>query len=382
MVLNVWELALLMLLMETGICALSGGARVYKSSNVVHFPVGSNAKFSTPVGNLPLTRKRAGSVSHRVVEGPSAPKKSKLLPQTTPIPATFNQPGNASTDKEDAQCSSVGRSSSPNNCLPSTQVANGSSVVKSLFPQAQSSSPPPNSSGPVTPPQSTSSPNSKSGTPNGVSPAVHCSVSTSPENITPASCTVITSERVVVSPCKHIAYTVERNRCISSPSSLKLQNRVSPKRSGKRDCVKGRLDFGGSDEVVSVDEPRVDETSTPESEKDEDIFGLDLPTLFGPNFSFSELLNDLDLGCQGLECPCEPTSGASTDSASGTSQDGNQGTDQVLSEFSSTVTEVISGNDMHIQGSSDAPNTVTSITKSIRILSPAKGQVGSLEQQD
>ncbi|CAN0926418.1 hypothetical protein LINGRAHAP2_LOCUS35329, partial [Linum grandiflorum] len=161
----------------------------------------------------------------------------------------------------------------------------------------------PNSSSPVTPPQSTSSPVSKSGTPNGVSPAVHCT----PENITPASCTtVITSERVVVSPCKHIAYTVERNRSVASPSSLK----PSPKRS----CVKGRLDFGGSDATVSVNEPRVNDetTSTPESEQDEELFALDLPSMFGPNFSFNELLNGLD-----FDCPCEPTSGASTDSGSG-----------------------------------------------------------------
>ncbi|CAL1378914.1 unnamed protein product [Linum trigynum] len=194
------------------------------------------------------------------------------------------------------------------------------------------------------------------------------------KNTTPTGCTVITSERVMVSPCKHISYTVERNRRISSPL------KPGAKRSGKRDCVKGRLDFGCSDEiVVSVDKIRVDDgTSTPEPDKDENVFGLDLPNIFGPNFSFSDLMSDLDFGLEGFaSCPCEPTSASSTDSASGTSQDGNAGVDQVFSEFCSSVTEVISGNDM--QGCSDAVTAVQSVTKSIKILCPAQGSNGFSE---
>ncbi|CAI0471213.1 unnamed protein product, partial [Linum tenue] len=309
-----------------------------KSPNMVPIPTTA----SNVVANLPATRKRGGSATNRVLKAPNASKKAKLLSGTTPTTATTNRPGNASIANEVVQCSSL-VASSPNNCLP--QVANGASIAKRLFNQ-------PHSSGPETPPQS-----------------ITCSATTTPQNVTPTGCTVITSERVMVSPCKHISYTVERNRCITSPLKPGF------KRSGKRDCVKGRLDFGGSDEIM----PRVDEeASTPESDKDENVFGLDLPDIFGPNFSFSDLMSDLDFGMEGFaSCPCEPTSGASTDSASGTSQDGNTGGDQVFSEFCSSVTEVISGND--IQGS-DAVTAVQSVTKSITILQT--DPMGSQKQQD
>ncbi|CAN1303898.1 hypothetical protein LINPERPRIM_LOCUS26016 [Linum perenne] len=306
-----------------------------KSRNSVPNPMASNSKLSAPVVNLPSTRKRAGSYSNGVVQqqAPPASKKFKLLSKATASPET-------------AQGS--------NNCLTRCQAANESSIAQSSFSQPPSSSSPLiECYGPETPPQqSISSPSNESSSMVGVS--------TTPQNVAPTTCTIITSERVMVSPCKHLSYTVERNRCISSPSSMK----TGPKRSVKRDSVKGRLDFGGSDETASVSNHNliVDGISTPETDKDEDLFGMNLPALFGPDFSFAELLNELDLGWEGPACPCEPTS---TDSASGTSQDDNQAADQVLSEYSSTVTELISGNDMDIQGCSD----VNSVTKSIKILS-------------
>ncbi|CAN1853485.1 hypothetical protein LINPERHAP1_LOCUS41037 [Linum perenne] len=310
----------------------------------VPIPMASNSNLSAPVANLPLTRKRAGSNSNGVVrqQAPRASKKFKLLSKPTASPAACNQPSNASTGKETAQGS--------NNCLTRCQAANRSSIAQSSFSQPPSSSSPPiECYGPETPPQQSVS-----------SPSNESSSMVTPQNAAPTTCTIITSERVMVSPCKHVSYTVERNRCISSPSSMK----TGSKRSITRDSVKGRLDFGGSDETASVSNHNliVDGISTPETDKDEDLFGMNLPALFGPDFSFAELLNELDLGWEGPACPCEPTS---TDSASGTSQDDNQAADQVLSEYSSTVTELISGNDMDIQGCSD----VNSVTKSINILS-------------
>jgi hypothetical protein len=127
---------------------------------------------------------------------------------------------------------------------------------------------------------------------------------------------VITSERVTVSPFKNMTYyTMERNQCISSSSPVK----TTLKRMCKRDCVKGRLDFDGSDAAVNLDESVDNEFYTSESDKEGGIFDLDLPNLdmFGANFSFSELLVDLDLGCEGNACPCLPALAASADTISG-----------------------------------------------------------------
>ncbi|KAK4858484.1 hypothetical protein QYF36_017157 [Acer negundo] len=83
--------------------------------------------------------------------------------------------------------------------------------------------------------------------------------------------------------------------------------------------VKGRRDFDGSDVAVNSDKPIVNEISTSESEIEADIFDMDLPNLdaFGVNFSFSKLLVDFDLDCEGLDYSCHQTFGASMDNVSG-----------------------------------------------------------------
>lgn len=202
---------------------------------------------------------------------------------------------------------------SPDNRASNESLVQGSSVAKSLFSQPSVPTPT-NSSGPKTPPQPVSSQSEKS--PLGNSFVANCSASNTPQQITPINCTVISSERVTVSPYKQMAvYTMERNHCISSSSPVK----TNLKRLGKRDHVKGRLDFDGSDVAVSSDKTIINEISTSDSEKEVDIFDMDLPNLdaFGPNFSFSELLVDFDLDCEGIGYPCQPTLGASMDNISG-----------------------------------------------------------------
>ncbi|XP_031283302.1 uncharacterized protein LOC116141965 isoform X2 [Pistacia vera] len=104
---------------------------------------------------------------------------------------------------------------------------------------------------------------------------------------------------------------------------------------------------------------------------------MDLPNLdaFGRNFSFSELLVDFDLDCEGLGYPCQPIvdSCASVDNISGSheSGDANLEANQVVSEYSSILTEVLSGKDMNVEGS-ETLTAVKSITKCIRILSPGR----------
>ncbi|TXG58732.1 hypothetical protein EZV62_016561 [Acer yangbiense] len=335
----------------------------------------SNTNFP-PATNYPLTRKRAGS--NVVLEAlPDAKKsRSKLPVKKLPNKAT-TQSKNAVSSQDTAQPSAIELSS--HNRAPNGLVQ-GSSVAKSLFNQPSLPTPA-NSSGPNTPPQPVSSQVDKS--PLGNSLPANSSAKNTPQDVSPTNCTVFSSERVTVSPYKQMAfYTVERNHCISSSSPVK----ANLKRPSKRDHVKGRLDFDGSDVAVNSDKPIVNEISTSESEIEADIFDMDLPNLdaFGANFSFSELLVDFDLDCEGLDYSCQQPFGASMDNVSGSSHesgDANLGVDQVLSEYSSTVTEVLSGKDMHAQGS-DSLTAVKSITKCIRILSPAKGHKNSSDQEN
>ncbi|KAJ0087795.1 hypothetical protein Patl1_31740 [Pistacia atlantica] len=311
-------------------------------------------------------------VVHQSVPSGASPSGVINLFSSSAVVNTATQSQNEATSQDYAQHSAVELS-------PYNRAPNGSSVAKSLFNQPLLTTPT-NSSGPKTPPQPVSSQGDKS--PLGNSFTANGSTNNTPQEITPANCTVISTERVTVSPYKQMAfYTVERNHCISSSSPVK----TNLKRLNKRDHVKGRLDFDGSDVAVSMDKPITNEISTSESEKEAGIFDMDLPNLdaFGPNFSFSELLVDFDLDCEGIGYPCQPTvdTCASVDNISGSSHesgDANLGADQVVSEYSSTLTEVLSGKDMNVEGS-DTLTAVKSITKCIRILSPAKGRRSSLD---
>ncbi|KAM7264867.1 hypothetical protein ACFE04_002550 [Oxalis oulophora] len=265
----------------------------------------------------------------------------------------------------------------------SASVVHTSTVAKCLF-NRQNQSTPSNSPGPKTPQRSIVSQNDKSISPK-VRSVAYCSNDNTPcDGITPTNCTVISSsERIVVSPLKNgTYYSVERRHCISSSPA-----KTPMKRLGKREHVKGRLDFDRSDVAASVDpQPITEEISTSESDKDADAnyFNFDLPNLdsFGPGFSLSELMVDLGFDCDQLDFPSEPTLGAVDTNAGSSPESGDNalGSNQVMSELSSSVKEMFSEHDDTMQGQ----NTVTevkSMTKCIRILSPVKGGRSSLNQQ-
>ncbi|XWS67174.1 hypothetical protein CRYUN_Cryun05aG0264500 [Craigia yunnanensis] len=365
------------------------GPPVYSTPTVIPVSGPSNSRmefdnYSSPVTSQLLTGNKRSSEA--VTEAPSAAKKTrcKLTYRKLAAQGAEKLPDsdNIMNGQVAGQLISVNLSSPPN-CTGNESTMHVSGVAKCLFNQPHPS-PPTNSSGPKTPPQAVSPQSDKSTTPLGVSSTANCSHNNTPQEITATNCIIISTERVRVSPLKQMTcYTIERNHCISSCSPVK----TCLKRLGKRDHVKSRLDFDGSDATVNVDKPITNETSTSESEMDADLFDLDLPNLdaFGANFSFSELLVDLDLGCEGIGCACQPTLGTSADALSGSShgsEDGNLGANQVISEFSSTVTETFSEKDMNAQGGPDTVTSVKSITKCIKILSPAKGQRSSLEQQN
>ncbi|KAG5402156.1 hypothetical protein IGI04_016763 [Brassica rapa subsp. trilocularis] len=197
-------------------------------------------------------------------------------------------------------------------------------------------------------------------------------VSPQQEVTPPTNCTILTKERITVSPNKQIgSYTVERSRIVSS---------FSPVKSSKRDHVKGRLNFDDDDEEATMhsDAPASGDLvsssyssgSGSGSEAEVDLFDIDF---LNENFPFSEVLGDFDLGCEGITDSCLPQpSDFHMETASGSSPGSvneNLVPDQVVSEFTSTVTEMIQEKDMNTQGS-DSMTTVKSITKCLRILSP------------
>ncbi|CAH8387196.1 unnamed protein product [Eruca vesicaria subsp. sativa] len=240
-------------------------------------------------------------------------------------------------------------------------VANGSSdlpstVAKRLCYGSSDMSPPTNSACPKTPQKQ---------------------VSPQQEVTPPTNCTILTKERITVSPHKQIgSFTVERSRMVSSFSPVKSNLKMS----SKRDHVKGRLNFDDEDEAtMNLDAPAsgdlVSSSSSGSgsgSEAEVDLFDIDF---LSENFPFSEVLNDFDLGYEGLPDPCLPQPlNFNTETASGSSpgsMNENLAPDQVVSEYTSTVTEMIQEKDMNTQGS-DSMTTVKSITKCLRILSPAK----------
>ncbi|KAF8402733.1 hypothetical protein HHK36_010822 [Tetracentron sinense] len=337
--------------------------------------------FSTPMINYPSKNKRK---SLRLVPDatPTAKRSCSQIPtMQSPIGGT-NTPSktiNTSSTQEAVQKFS-GIQSSLHNRLSNGSLVQGSIVAKNLLKQP-SQSPPINSPGPKTPPQALPSPSDKSVSPSESSSLVSSTEkSTSPE-IAPTNCPVISSETVTVSPFKHVTYySMEKNHYISSPPSKNM------KRLGKRDYVKGRLDFDGSDAPMSSEKPMTVDISTSEPNKEAEIFDMDMLNfdIFCADFSLSELLLDTDFDCEGISFSCQPDFEPSTDFNSGSQHESGGGSlevNQVWSELSSTVTEVLSEKDTNIQGP-DSLKSVKSITKCIRILSPAKIQRSSLLDQE
>ncbi|ESQ52448.1 hypothetical protein EUTSA_v10016588mg [Eutrema salsugineum] len=249
-----------------------------------------------------------------------------------------------------------------NNCVANGSSDLTSSVAKCLFNRSDMS-PPSNSSILRTPQKQVSPQSDRSTTPR--------------QEVTPTKCTIVTKERITVSPNKQIgSYTVERSHMVSSFSPVKSNLKMS----SKRDHVKGRLNFDDTEATMQLDAPATEDlvsSSSSGSEADTDLFDIDFSNidLLSENFPFGELLVDFDLGCEGMPDPCLPQSSKfHIENASGSSPEsmnGNLVPDQVVSEYTSTVTEMIQGKDINTQGS-DSMTTVKSRTKCLRILSPAK----------
>ncbi|KAK8482691.1 hypothetical protein V6N13_015185 [Hibiscus sabdariffa] len=238
------------------------GHAVYSTPSIV--PASGPKNYaSSPISNEPLTRNKRSLEAAN--EAPTAAKRSrtKSTSRRSIAQGRDNPPKSANGMNSD-----IAAQLTP--ATANETAAHISGVAKCLFnhPQTQSSCP-------KTLPQADSPRSLKSATPVGGSSTANCSHSNTPQGITPTNCTIISTERVTVSPLKQMTCY----HCISSCSPVKT-------------CLK-RLDFDRSDDAtVNADKPIMDETSIA------DLFDLDLPNLdaLGPNFSFTELLVDLDLG--------------------------------------------------------------------------------------
>lgn len=188
----------------------------------------------------------------------------------------------------------------------------GSSVAKRLFNQP-SKLPPNNSSSPNTPPQAMSTPIEIIASPQETANATCNNVS--PQLMASTNPTLMASETITVSPSKQVTYSVERNCRISSSSPIKTDNR----RVNTRDHVKGRLDFDESDMAPNTDKPKSWEVPASETGKEVDYLDFDFPNLdaLGPDFNFSELLGDLGLDGDDMNCSFQPVMNSSSGSLSG-----------------------------------------------------------------
>ncbi|KAJ4979159.1 hypothetical protein NE237_009939 [Protea cynaroides] len=333
------------------------------------------ANFSTPTNDLQGTNKRKGL--RTVTEAPPMVKRpcSQMPRKLSPIGGSRVplQSCNITSTQETVKQFAV--QSSPPDRLPNGSTIQGSSVVKSLF--KQSSEPPlTNPPDPKTPPQALTSSSEKTVSPLDGSSHVYSTGNT--QKTTPRSCSLDPSEAVNSSPFKHITYySKETNHYISS-SPIKS----NLKKPGKRDHVKGRLNFDGSDAATTSGKSTTAEIFTPGPNEELDIFDMDIPNfdIFGADFSLSELLIDIDIDCEGDGLSSLQTSNPSMGSPNG-SISGSLDANEVLSEVSTTVTEVLSEKDMNIQGL-DSLTSVKSVTKSITISSPAKRRSSLLDQEN
>ncbi|KAF1883850.1 hypothetical protein Lal_00038342 [Lupinus albus] len=304
--------------------------------------------FMTPIMDI-SGRKRKDT---NTVDVPPAAKRTCGRSSSRKIPvkgqSTLQQPDNANNNQVVAQPSSVSQSSSEN-CTPNCSQVQGSGVVKCLFNQS-SISVPSNSPVPKTPPRANSSHSDTY-----ISPSKISSVVTRNRDTTPTRCTVISTKRVMVSPSKQMAY-IQMSHCISPVKT------VSDKMS-KRDHVRSRLDFAASDMPESLDKPLPNEisTSTPLSEKELNILDIDFPNLdaLGMDY-FTEILDDFDFTCDGIDFSCHTTSNPSKDHASGSSPECN--VNDAAPELS-TVPSVLCTNSL---------TEMKSVTKNITVISSEK----------
>ncbi|XP_030537208.1 uncharacterized protein LOC115745767 isoform X2 [Rhodamnia argentea] len=314
-------------------------------------------KSSLHSGGQPSSGKRKGP--NASMEATSLAKKTRTLSSSSRLPdkseGVIRQSIEGRTDQGNANLSGLVQGISQKRVISGSMVQ-GSSIVKRLFNQPLPCTPN-KSSVPKTPPQGISSPTGKCASSVEASSNGGCSNNTTPQEATPTRCTVVSYERVTVSPYKQGGlYTIERSHCVSSTSPAK----TDLKRLHRREHVKGRLDFDNPDVSTTLGKEQADNPSTSKSQSDIDIFDIDFPNLEAFGVSFSEFLVDFDFDYNGMNVSSQPTTHASPVSESSPeSRDNNLGAHHCLSDSPGTVTEILSENDANLAGLNGAMESVT-----------------------
>ncbi|XP_076890429.1 uncharacterized protein LOC143541498 [Bidens hawaiensis] len=312
-------------------------------------PLSETTNFSTPTAiastSQPTLKRRKN-----VPAAPSASKRTRTQPSARSTASGKPPATKSSNNNNNQEITPI-----PSNTAPTTlSPVQSSSVAKCLF-----------NAGPQTPsPSPTVSPVGDNQTP----PSSNKKTVTPPP-FTSTNRTVITSETIHVSPMKQVSYySIERNQCITSPLKTGLK---------RSSTVKGRLDFDGS-ETVAVNSEILTSDENTESLSEGDAFDFDLPNFdcLGPDFNLTALLGDFAFDGEQMDYLGQGDNGSSPESLSpDTTVDDNACDHELVSGVSSTVTEILSEQDMNMAGA--GPNLVTSvksITKSIKVFSPVKSR--------
>ncbi|KAL0918048.1 hypothetical protein M5K25_010036 [Dendrobium thyrsiflorum] len=267
-------------------------------------PKAGEAKFSTPTYIQSSTKRKA---SKSIAKEPPSPKR--LCTQSSSVSNIVKGVGLSSQETSTSNIAGCNKEKRPvvlsasddNSAIRSS--VQGSSVVKKLFRHPEGFQP--NASSPKTPPQAFTSQMDKSLSPLEISVLNAADTNCFP-NVTSSSCSLISSETIIISPLKHKGYyAVERSYQVTcSPIKTCATNL------GKREHVKGRLDFDKDDAFESMEKPFAVDNSTSPSDAETSVgLDFDLPDfeIFDGDF-LSGLLVDIGDQNEGLSaCHTENT---------------------------------------------------------------------------
>ncbi|XP_020577740.1 uncharacterized protein LOC110022920 isoform X2 [Phalaenopsis equestris] len=331
-------------------------------NNMMHIPsISNNSKplllppkavgtsFSTPTYTQSSTEKRKAPKS--IAQEHTSPKKLR-----TQSPNVSNIVQGSGLSSQETSTSNNARHSKGKNPLalstcddnsniqPSVQ---GSSVVKKLFRHSEGFQP--IASSPKTPPQALTSQMDKS-----LSPLENSAVNAADTNSFPivssSSCSLISSETIIISPLKHKGfYAVERSYQVTCSPIKTCSTKL-----GKREHVKSRLDFDKADAFESMEKPSKVDNSTSSPSDTETSAGLDfdLPDfgIFDGDF-LSGLLVDFGDHNEGF-------SGCHNENACIIAGQEESGGFQNLPDYSISAAAGATSECIGFQGSSDCVNSV------------------------
>ncbi|KAG1337786.1 polycystic kidney disease protein 1-like 3 [Cocos nucifera] len=321
------------------------------SSTPIHNSSSANkrkaSKSASKVPSAPKRKRTEPPTKSSMVEGDTQRPKQMQIPIMIPFLPLFVLSDNVLIS--DVTCTNVSHETqksavrSTSNHLMIKSPAQGYSVAKSLFKQSPDSSP-------KTPPQALPSQPDKFASPPEKPSFQKTSVIKSQE-IASSKISLVASETIIVSPLKGEGYyAVERSYHITSPY------KSSPRKLSKREHVKGKLDFEEPDVPVPMSSAKTVVADCSISSTEVEMpgsFDFDLPDfdILDGDFSFSELLADMDIDFEGIPS-CQLRSGDSIPGPGNNLCSECLETNQTLPDSSLSTSSVLSEKETSIQAKS------------------------------